>query len=71
MSYLSELLQEGKTADLRTQIKLNGSFPEDSNQASGMWNLWQQSGQTANSQTIHETQLKASRDVRWQLCNCV
>ncbi|KAE9611251.1 hypothetical protein Lalb_Chr07g0195831 [Lupinus albus] len=28
---------------------------------------WQQ--QQAKSQTIHETQLKASRDVRWQLCN--
>jgi len=27
---------------------------------------WQQ--QPANSQTIHETQLKASRDVRWQPC---
>lgn len=48
--------QEGKTGDQRTQIKLNP-------QTSGMWNPWQQPGQTVNPQTIRETQLKASRDV--------
>uniref|UniRef100_A0A151UIJ7 Uncharacterized protein n=1 Tax=Cajanus cajan TaxID=3821 RepID=A0A151UIJ7_CAJCA len=44
---------------LRTPIKLKGISPEDS----GTWNPWQQPAQTGDPQTIHETQLKASRDV--------
>ncbi|CAJ2665153.1 unnamed protein product [Trifolium pratense] len=57
--------QEGRTIG---ESKLKGC--EDANQL--MWNPWQQqSAQTqpagpADSQYIHETQLKASRDVRWQ-----
>ncbi|TKY69015.1 hypothetical protein E2542_SST05279 [Spatholobus suberectus] len=53
-----------QTPHLRT-LTIKGISPEDpkSNQASGTWNPWQQSAQTGDSQTIHETQLKASRDV--------
>lgn len=54
---------ESKPSDLRPQLKLKGPFPEDINQAPGMWNPWQQSALSPNSQTTHETQLKASRDV--------
>lgn len=61
---------ESKTADLRYQIRRRGNGPEDINQASEMRNPWQQSDQT-QSPSRHETQLKASRDVRCQLCNHV
>ncbi|MED6219580.1 hypothetical protein PIB30_037000 [Stylosanthes scabra] len=62
--------QEGKTADLRSQLiktNVNCNFPdrEESNKDSEMWNPWhqQQSATTPNPNVIHETQLKASRDV--------
>ncbi|MED6130932.1 hypothetical protein PIB30_005220 [Stylosanthes scabra] len=61
--------QEGKTADLRSQLiktNVNGNFPEreEPNKDSEMWNPWhQQSATTPNPNVIHETQLKASRDV--------
>ncbi|KAK7350354.1 hypothetical protein VNO77_08880 [Canavalia gladiata] len=57
------IVEENKTTGLKTPIKPKGSSPKDSNQASGMWNPWQQSTHTPNSQPINETQLKASRDV--------
>lgn len=56
---------ESKTADLRYQIRRRGNGPEDINQTAEMRNPWQQSDQT-HSPSRHETQLKASRDVRWQ-----
>lgn len=69
---------ENKTADIiqetrKLHIRRKGSTPEDQNQASGANSTWQSVTQTTQSQnqTNHETQLKASRDVRWQLCNCV
>ncbi|XP_057743828.1 uncharacterized protein LOC130961823 [Arachis stenosperma] len=62
--------QEGKTGELRSQLikaNVNGSFPdrEDSNKDTGTWNPWpqQSGGPTSNPTAIHETQLKASRDV--------
>ncbi|KAK7386095.1 hypothetical protein VNO78_26041 [Psophocarpus tetragonolobus] len=56
---------ENKTTDMRNPIKLKGTSPQDPKSCPvvGTWNPWQQPAQTRNSQTIHETQLKASRDV--------
>jgi len=58
---------EGKASGPRSPIKLKGISPSNSKspQAPGTWNPWQQPAQTGDPQTIHETQLKASRDVRW------
>lgn len=58
---------ESKTADLRSQIRRKG---DGTNQASSIRNPWQQSDQT-QSHSPRESQLKASRDVRCQLCNHV
>ncbi|KAL2330460.1 hypothetical protein Fmac_018041 [Flemingia macrophylla] len=54
---------ENKTADLRTQIRRKGSNSGDTNQTSDARNPLQEAVQTET----HETKLKASRDVRWQL----
>ncbi|CAJ1948246.1 unnamed protein product [Sphenostylis stenocarpa] len=56
---------ESKLAQPRSPIKLKGISPKGSksNQAPRKWNPWQQPAQTGDPQTIHETQLKASRDV--------
>lgn len=69
---------ENKTADIiqetrKLQIRRKGADPNAQNQVSGVNSSWQQYGMqsTHQNQTNHETQLKASRDVRWQLCNCV
>ncbi|KAL5143942.1 hypothetical protein HKD37_09G026762 [Glycine soja] len=59
-----------KTADLRTQIRRKGSNFGDTNQTSDLRNPFQEADQT-QTQSSHETKLKASRDVRWQLCNHV
>lgn len=61
---------ESKTADLRTQIRRKGNNSGDTNLTSDMRNPLQEATQTQN-QSSHETKLKASRDVRWQLCNHV
>lgn len=62
---------ESKTADLRYQIRRKGNEPEDTYyQVSDVRNPLQQPAQT-QSPSRHETQLKASRDVRCQLCNHV
>lgn len=53
---------ESKTADIRHQIQRRGDQPEGQNQAS-YYGIKQ-----ARSP---DTQIKASRDVRWQLCICV
>ncbi|KAJ0028755.1 hypothetical protein Pint_35144 [Pistacia integerrima] len=65
---------ENKTADIiqetrKLHTRRKGSTPEDQNQISGANSTWQPVTPTTQSQnqTYHETQLKASRDVRWQL----
>ncbi|KAL5166833.1 hypothetical protein HKD37_18G051726 [Glycine soja] len=63
-------IMESKTADLRTQIRRKGNNSGDTNLTSDMRNPLQEATQTQN-QSSHETKLKASRDVRWQLCNHV
>lgn len=65
---------ENKTADIiqetrKLQIKRRGNNSEAPNQFPNVNNSWQDPTQP-QIQTNHETQLKASRDVRWQLCNC-
>jgi hypothetical protein len=61
---------ENKTADIiqetrKLQIRRKG--PDAYNQSPGANSSWmQQQTQPLN----HENQLKASRDVRWQLCIC-
>ena len=60
---------ENKTADIiqetrKLQIRRKG--PETFNQSPGADSSWMQHAQPLN----HENQLKASRDVRWQLCIC-
>ncbi|KAK7340090.1 hypothetical protein VNO77_20784 [Canavalia gladiata] len=69
---------ESKTADLRTQMRRKGNNSGDTNQTSEVRNPLQQQQQQqqptqtqTQNQSNHETQLKASRDVRWQLCNHV
>lgn len=60
---------ESKTADIRKlQMRRKGAT-EEQNQASGDNSPWQPL--QPQNQTYHETQLKASRDVRLQLCYCV
>ncbi|KAE9591930.1 hypothetical protein Lal_00038384 [Lupinus albus] len=54
---------ENKTADLRSQMRRKGNVPEDSNQASDVRNPGKQPSVNTNTQSSHETQLKASRDV--------
>lgn len=69
---------ENKTADIiqetrKLQIMRKGSGPDAQNQASGANSSWQQpliQPVQPQNQMNHENQLKASRDVRWQLCNC-
>ncbi|KAG4377833.1 hypothetical protein GLYMA_18G218000v4 [Glycine max] len=63
-------IMESKKADLRTQIRRKGNNSGDTNLTSDMRNPLQEATQTQN-QSSHETKLKASRDVRWQLCNHV
>lgn len=65
---------ENKTADIiqetrKLQVKRRGNNFETPNQAPNVNNQWQQPTEP-QIQTNPETQLKASRDVRWQLCNC-
>jgi len=72
---------ENKTADIiqetrKLQIKRQGNNSEAQSQAPYYANnsLPQQSQMQPiqpRMLTNHETQLKASRDVRWQLCYCV
>ena len=81
--YAIYVLQEGrtivenKTADIiqetrKLQIKRQGNNTESQYQASNyVNNSWQQPQMQPTqpeTQTNHETQLKASRDVRCQLC---
>lgn len=66
---------ENRTADIlqtrKLQIRRKGSTSVQ-NQASNVSGVWQQPAMRNNVQTQPqtdlETQLKASRDVRWQLC---
>lgn len=58
-------MMENKTADIKLQIKRKGNNAEVSPDANTSWPAQPQ------NQNNHETQLKASRDVRWQLCYCV
>ncbi|TKY65634.1 hypothetical protein E2542_SST08494 [Spatholobus suberectus] len=53
---------ESKTADLRTQIRRKGNSSGDTNQTSDVRNPLQEADQT-ETQSSHETKLKASRDV--------
>ena len=69
------LLQEGRTivetrtADIisetrKLHIRRKGSGPDDQNQDTNGSSPWRPS----QNQADQETQLKASRDVRWQMC---
>ena len=68
---------ESKTADIiqetrKLQNKRRGNNYEEPNRASNVNNSWQQSLNQPTQpqlQTNHETQIKASRDVRCQPCN--
>ena len=73
---------ENKTADIiqetrKLQIKRQGNNSDAQYQAHNYANAspWHQQPQMQPTQPLtpsnHETQLKASRDVRWQLCYCV
>lgn len=65
---------EHKTADIiqetrKLQIRRKGSSSEEQNQIHGAYNPWNQPSVQSSEpqmQTNQETQLKASRDVRWQ-----
>ena len=74
LSQEGRTIVENKTADIiqetrKLQIKRRGNNSESPIQSPNVNNSWQDPTQP-NIQTNHETQLKASRDVRWQLCNC-
>lgn len=69
------MIVENKTADIiqetrKLQIKRRGDNSEAPNQAPDVNSPWLMQTTQLQIQTKHETQLKASRDVRWQLCNC-
>lgn len=60
---------ENKTADIisetrKLNIRRKANNPDAQNQTTRSTNLWQ----PTQMQTDHETQLKASRDVRCQMC---
>jgi len=61
---------ESKTADLRTQIRRKSSNSGDTQQTSDLRNPLQEAAQK-EKESSHESKLKASRDVRWQLRNHV
>ena len=66
---------ENKTQDIiqetrKLQIRRKGSSTEEQNQVSGVYNPWPQPSTQSTQpqmQTNKETQLKASRDVRWHM----
>lgn len=75
LKYVQEgrTIVETKTADIiqetrKLQIRRKGSNLEVQNQTPGMNSSLEQPIQQQN-QTNHETQLKASRDVRWHPCS--
>lgn len=69
---------ELKTADIiqetrKLQNRRKGSSSEEQNQTHGAYNPWKQPSMQSSepqTQTNQETQLKASRDVRWQCGVC-
>ena len=66
---------ESKTADIiqetrKLQIRRKGTNFDEGNQVPDVHNAVQQSAQP-HMQTSQEDKLKASRDVRWQLCSGV
>lgn len=69
------MIVENKTADIiqetrKLQIKRRGDNCEAPNQVPDVNSPWLMQTAQPQNQSKHETQLKASRDVRWQLCNC-
>lgn len=54
---------ENKTADIKQQIQRRGDHPEGQINQASYYGIQQARNP--------DTQIKASRDVRWQLCICV